>query len=344
MQTAIRAVERAMQREADSSRRQLTCCLLHATTAFLTRQADEKTYSNIIRQAPRSHGPFNDSHHCRWLASFCPFHFFFLVGCSQNEAEAEVIRSKMRQPVIALLIRLCWTALIVGIVVVDSLSSSGSNNSLIRSTTRQRRSILLPWTTSRNKQAGGGEDETREPVLGWAVEERTTAAAAAASVGLITHKVTVGWNDDKEGVTVELPVVQDDDSLMCSDNTAATVLASSLWNAGTAGAILCQSACLQQQVLPEKSVLELGSGVGLAGLVAARSAARCVVLTDHDERAVGRLQRISKDNVSARHLEWRDDHSKSSADEKYDVILATDVAYYFYLLRPLMDTIQAFSS
>ena len=136
-------------------------------------------------------------------------------------------------------------------------------------------------------------------------------------------------------------------------------MASSLWPASIVGAILAQSPTLQDIYNPNHEtnsesdsdanapihILELGAGLGLQGLAAAQgsSTARCsVVLTDNDRVIVGKLQDMLEDKnggVTAEYLDWRDEDC--AKDKAYDVILGSALAYYYFLLRPLMDTIVA---
>jgi predicted nicotinamide N-methyase len=201
---------------------------------------------------------------------------------------------------------------LVALREVDPLTTASSSSFV----TKRRRSTLLPWVQPKGEA----------PVtLGWTVEERRQGTS---------YRVTVGWGQDAAGgvTTVELPCTAVEDSL-----------ASSLWNSALAGAVLCASPAFAEAA-GGRRVLELGSGLGLAGWTAAQAAkpASCV-LSDSDE-AVMRLQqrlieRRRNGNVEALVLEWRDDHADA---EPVDVILATDVAYYWYLLRPLMDTVKAY--
>jgi hypothetical protein len=98
-------------------------------------------------------------------------------------------------------------------------------------------------------------------------------------------------------------------------------------------------------------ILELGSGLGLTGWMAAATAAHAtdhatVVLTDHDEEAVSRLLHsplLNPDvapSVTARRLDWRDDHAALAPGERFDVVVGSDVAYYSFLLGPLRETVQ----
>jgi predicted nicotinamide N-methyase len=189
--------------------------------------------------------------------------------------------------------------------------------SLSLSATEHRRSFLLPWRSE-------GSASTESPTIGWVRETRNPSTE--------TLKVSIGWGEEttNDAVSIELPYTTDQDSL-----------ASTLWPASFAGAILCRSPAFREYVR-NKKVLELGSGLGLAGWTAAREAASCV-LTDNDQRIVDLLEissgKLSSGNVHAEYLEWRDEHIDV---DKVDTIIATDVAYYYFLLRPLMDTARAY--
>lgn len=95
-----------------------------------------------------------------------------------------------------------------------------------------------------------------------------------------------------------------------------------------------------------------------------------LVLTDQDEEAVARLQKsaalnnskinnlsqqqqqtikdnndvdLSKIHVDARVLDWRDDHGDKEGKEeqdKFDIVVGSDISYYQFLLGPLADTIK----
>lgn len=133
-----------------------------------------------------------------------------------------------------------------------------------------------------------------------------------------TYKVTVGER------VIELPSLKTES------------LASDIWPSSLAAAVLCQN-------LPRLgSVLELGCGLGLAGLSIKEETASRVVLTDMDEVVIGSLNRIYESNprVDVRLLDWRDPVPQNEAC--YDLVLGADVAYYWFLLRPLMDTARKY--
>jgi predicted nicotinamide N-methyase len=121
-------------------------------------------------------------------------------------------------------------------------------------------------------------------------------------------------------------------------------LASSLWPGSLATSILCASPAMAR-ALEGANVLELGSGLGLAGLVASSRGASECRLTDNDADVLDAVSRllplnvpIASAKVRAERLDWRDNDLPVAPERQADVIVSSDVAYYYYLLRPLMDT------
>lgn len=174
-----------------------------------------------------------------------------------------------------------------------------------------RRSTLRSW-------GGGGE-------IGWVKERRVNDGLA---------EVTIGRGDTAEDLTISIPDTNDD----------ATALSTSLWPSALAGSILLRSPELRS-ALSDRRVLELGSGLGLAGLVAANAPAKQCILTDKDDDAVAALSGTASRNevneceMLAQKLDWRD--SDGVVDVPSDIVLGTDLAYYFFLLRPLMDAARS---
>lgn len=203
--------------------------------------------------------------------------------------------------------------LCTGTFVSNTFSSGASNNGYVQALQQiqTRTSTLVPWTDS-------------SQTIGWVREERNLDAE--------TYSVAVSWDNEAE-IAIKLPFM------------AAESLGSTLWPAAFAGAILGRSPQMRQ-FLKKKNIMELGAGLGLTGWAMAQSAASCH-LTDNDQDIVDLLQRIADDealptgNTRASFLEWRDGQEVESND-KVDFIFGTGVAYYYYLLRPLMDTIQAY--
>ena len=147
-------------------------------------------------------------------------------------------------------------------------------------------------------------------------------------------EVSIEWtlNQRETPIIISLPYCED-----------VGGLSESLWPAGIAGSILLRSPDMKSRLVGRR-VIELGSGVGLAGLTAATSCRTCL-LTDNTDEAVrfleGAIQRNNDKCVlkgcetKARNLDWR---HQVEDEGSADIVLGTDVAYYYHLLRPLMDT------
>ena len=95
-----------------------------------------------------------------------------------------------------------------------------------------------------------------------------------------------------------------------------------------------------------------GLALGLAGWSARRGEGdQSVALTDKDEYAINELWSLWERHIpegsplSARVLDWRDwsdavDIGAPDAD-RVDFVIGTDIAYYHYLIRPIIDTCRA---
>jgi len=105
--------------------------------------------------------------------------------------------------------------------------------------------------------------------------------------------------------------------------------------------------CMESLDLSGKTVLELGCGVGLAGIAAARAGAR-VIMTDYEEDALlfarcNAVRNLSADitakQVGTALLDWRE----ASSGDQYDVVIGSDVTYerrqFPHLLRVLQESV-----
>lgn len=155
-----------------------------------------------------------------------------------------------------------------------------------------------------------------------------------------TERVTVG------GRTYDLLVPADGDALLDDARVAARFEQdeympywATLWPA----AILLADTVAKWKPATSKSttatVLELGCGVGLVGLVAARLGYR-VTLSDHDEDALAfALENADRNNLPAPstcRLDWRETHD----GPRVDYILAADVLYETRNLKPVAEFVQ----
>jgi predicted nicotinamide N-methyase len=96
---------------------------------------------------------------------------------------------------------------------------------------------------------------------------------------------------------------------------------------------------IERGELAGRSVLELGAGVGMASIAAAKSGAR-VLCTDYSTEALkfvaynAMLNRVALDTCR---LDWR----MVIGDEKFDAIIAADVLYERINLLPIVTAIDA---
>jgi len=205
--------------------------------------------------------------------------------------------------------------------LVESLSASSKREI--------RLSRLYPW------QASSTEEE-----LGWCLERRDKQQDDDDSEKMQT--VTLGWGTYHEEATTTTWKLPD-----CRHGSIGT----SIWASAVACSILWSSPQFANTTAGKHPrILELGCGLGLSGLVAAASTyASQLVLTDHDDEVMELLSRqvlpwnhphqvASDTHLQTKQLDWRED-DKADASSTFDIIVGSDVAYYFYLLRPLMDTI-----
>jgi predicted nicotinamide N-methyase len=95
--------------------------------------------------------------------------------------------------------------------------------------------------------------------------------------------------------------------------------------------------------LREKRILELGCGLGLAGIAAAKAGA-FVTLSDYEHDALkfcryNAMRNLSEniiDSIRFLYLDWRE----LPALEKFDMILAADVVYERRNFFPLIEVLQ----
>ena len=103
-----------------------------------------------------------------------------------------------------------------------------------------------------------------------------------------------------------------------------------------ASSVVLAEWCLRSCVLEGKNVLELGSGLGLGGLAAARAGGR-VVMTDYEEDALlfaryNAHMNIPEQIPEIRLMDWR----APDIGDRYDFILGADLIYEQRNFKPLL--------
>jgi len=108
---------------------------------------------------------------------------------------------------------------------------------------------------------------------------------------------------------------------------------------------------LDHNAMRDKSVLELGAGVGFSSLVANALGATNVVITDGntdvlqiaDKNIEINVDRNQRNNIRTAQLQWGTDDLKPFIDTNWDYILAADVTYKKTAWAPLMGSIAKLS-
>jgi hypothetical protein len=229
---------------------------------------------------------------------------------------------------------LTWTLCVVFLPLIPGISlSSVDALTSINNSRYIQKSTLISWDS--------------HVILGHCIEERDSGVRGAGSTLTIRLESSTSPDNDNDDDD------NDDDTLIVrlpgNDEAGSGSLASEVWPAAIASSILLRSNEFRSYAT-SKSIVELGSGCGLTGIVAAETSSTCL-LTDNDERAVNILRTATcpqnQDNVRGRlstlQLDWRDGLSDGTEGHSTtDLVLGSDVAYYYFLLRPMMDTVRAF--
>ena len=104
------------------------------------------------------------------------------------------------------------------------------------------------------------------------------------------------------------------------------------WPSGT---VLARELLEQTQLVKGRSVLDLGAGCGLAGMVAAAIGAKRVVLTDGDEETLQNLKHnveassslySESGSLQVKHLRWQDAEAWPD-EEKVDLVISSDTVF-----------------
>ncbi|XP_078680189.1 protein N-lysine methyltransferase METTL21A-like [Branchiostoma floridae x Branchiostoma belcheri] len=146
------------------------------------------------------------------------------------------------------------------------------------------------------------------------------------------------------GVTLRLLAVQEGGE----DKTASCLTGQMVWPAAR---VLSRYLVDQPELVQDRTVLELGAGTGLLGLVAASLSPcpRKVVLTDNNMTTLDMIEANIEENFPAQaattphcaHLHWGENLDKFLYDHgKFDVILGADVILWMQYIRPLFETVK----
>lgn len=138
-----------------------------------------------------------------------------------------------------------------------------------------------------------------------------------------------------------------------SDETAQST-GVTLWQAAPRLARYIAEETAAEELVRGKSILELGAGLGLCGMVAHHLGAENVVLTDADtitlqrmrtnlEKNCPREDKSTKDDnsISCRQLIWNNVSQMEDCGQ-FDTVLGADVIYTIESLDPLFDTVAFF--
>ncbi len=105
--------------------------------------------------------------------------------------------------------------------------------------------------------------------------------------------------------------------------------------------------CLTEGNLKGKHVLELGCGLGLAGIAAAKAGA-FVIFSDYEQDALdfarynaARNLSLMPATINVLQLDWRTDPDSLLRYPKFDVIIAADVVYERKNFFPLIGVLQS---
>jgi predicted nicotinamide N-methyase len=138
------------------------------------------------------------------------------------------------------------------------------------------------------------------------------------------------------GRTYDICAVRNQDALLASSERFAQFpYGLLLWESAVAVADVLAAG---QVPLAGRSVIEIGAGVGLAGL-AARTAGAEVVQTDHEPAALALAERNAERNGIAGVRQLRADWRDWPACGRFDLVIGADVAFDAELHASLIDVI-----
>lgn len=155
----------------------------------------------------------------------------------------------------------------------------------------------------------------------------------------VVHDVPLGHH------TFRILTVRDPDELLESITPEAFAVDERLpyWAELWTSSFALARVCLEEEPLAGRTVLELGCGVGLAGIAAARAGAT-VTLTDYEKDALtfagwnadANLSPEQRSRVALRHCDWRTPDSLGV----FDVLLGADIVYERRAFAPVLNLLR----
>lgn len=101
-----------------------------------------------------------------------------------------------------------------------------------------------------------------------------------------------------------------------------------------------------RQLLANEDVLEVGSGTGITGLVAA-FCSKSVIVTDYNDIVLELLDHNARENAVpgskcvCKKLDWTQESSRLTFPaHSYKLIIGSDVVYWYNMIVPLLETVD----
>ena len=101
-----------------------------------------------------------------------------------------------------------------------------------------------------------------------------------------------------------------------------------------------------RESLQNEDVLEVGSGTGITGLVAA-ICSKSVVVTDYNDIVLELLDHNARENTVpgskcvCKKLDWTEESSRATFPaHSYKLIIGSDVVYWYNMIIPLLETVD----
>jgi predicted nicotinamide N-methyase len=172
------------------------------------------------------------------------------------------------------------------------------------------------------------------------LDPQNLLALIASRYDVKTEQITFG------GQTLSLIAVRDTNKLLDAIDPATFAEDERLpyWADLWPSSVELARSCLQDLRLEGLRVLELGCGLGLAGIAAALAGAE-VTLTDYEDDALlfSRWNALTnldppvfRSRVALRRLDWR----KPQGSEQYDVVIGSDIVYERRNVVPLLQLLD----